>query len=272
MLDTILKEFNAKDIEKTEAIKKLQNQKRSLRNGLTKKLISFFVANTDVQIDFEKLLDLTSKQKTTIFEKVAEVRAIKDEEISDDFLSLIEREEGKSNLIISIFEKADDKLKFRIASFCSGFSILGFQYDDIEKYLFENFNLINNYSKNPNSIVSDGKFDYNTKQFALKISTDKDNHEGLDDIVSTISKLIDNGFKNQKIEIFERTLCLYNSYYLYICDEDGNKVIPEIKTGSSRYDSEFVGKGGNFDEQLKSCLEYIVKNLYYTGGNEDDDE
>jgi hypothetical protein len=271
MLDTILKEFNDKDSLKTEEIKKIQNQKRSLRNNLTKKLISFFVKNIDEKIDFETLSELTSKQKTTIFEKISEVRAIKNEEISDDFLSLIEREDGKSNLIMSIFEKADDKLKFRIASFCSGISTIGFQYDDIEKYLLENFNLVHNYSKNPNSIVSDGKFDYNTKQFALKISTDKDNHEGLDDIVSTISKLIDNGFKNQNIEIFERTLCLYNCYYLYICDENGNKVTPEIKTGSSRYDSEFVGTGDNFEKQLKSCLEYIVKKLYYTGGNDEND-
>lgn len=271
MINKILSNFEAKRNENNESIKKLEHNNSLLVNKLTKELSEFYTKNPDVQISFLDIKNLSNAQKNSLLIKVLEVRNLNENEISFDLLRLIEISNKKSKIVEQIFKNADKKLKLRIASFCSGISTIGYQYDFIKNYLKDEYNLTFEYSNDSNNIVA-SNFNPDTNQFGLKISTTKNSEDFLDSIVKTIHNLILDGFKNEVIEIFERSLCQYQSYYLRIHDEDGTLVIPEIIT-SSRYNNNiFVGVGNNFEEQLKSCLIFITKNIYYNCDDDCDDD
>ena len=138
---------------------------------------------------------------------------------------------------------------------------LGYKGFFIKEYLLLEYNLSFGYNEKNQYICVDG-YNYKTDTAMLKVQLSKGQSVHLDTMAKCINDLVNDGYKEPVISIFEKSLSRYKSYYLQTLDNETLTLItPQIITSSD--DILFKGQGVSYTEQLESCLEYIAKYLYY---------
>jgi hypothetical protein len=250
-----------------EQIAKLNKKLENSDAYLVKKLCNHF-ATSDELLDVKSLLEMLRYKNTTkIVENVIIKRGLKPEEYTGETLNIIERFSESSTkktykYLKENFDKLDNKIKLKIALFCSGLIALNIKFDFMGNYLAEKYDL-KEYSLDSSSCVGLSGYNYELYQSVLRIVMLKDDVEG-----SKVIALKTGVYKNKIIDIFESTLSQYDLIQIYLEDIDG-EIYPSVTKG--RYDS-FKSEKSTLEERMLEVIEYVAKRHPYYGVDENNDD
>lgn len=256
-----------------EQIAKLNKKLENSDSYLVKKLYNHFTTSNEL-LDVKSLLEMLGYKNTTkIVENVIIKRGLKPEEYTEETLNIIERFSDSSTKKIykslkENFEKLDNKIKLKIALFCSGCISLHSKFKFADSYLVEKYDL-KEYSTNNKSCVGLSGYNYKLYQSVLRIVMLKDDIEGSKVVANTLVDILKTGvYKNDIIDIFESTLSKYDIIQIYL-EDIGGEIYPSVTTG--RYDR-FKSEKSTLEERMLEAIEYVAKRHPYYGVDEENDD
>lgn len=268
IVNDLVSQHAAKDAAVQEEIAKLQAKATLSQASLVKCLSSAFTEHLDEDIDVSALSNiLTQAQVLKLVVSIAETRALRDTELSDDLFLAAEQESyrGKSaSLGEAIFASlTTDQQRLRFSLFCGGLSPIYRTVPSAKTFLESRIKVHFDYALEANYLRFDG-YNPNLLEAAITLTTTKRCNVGLSDIASTLLDLMSLGYKGRQIKIFESSLSDRGVFMLRIDEHEGSEYGAQVIV--TQYGQEtvlFVGKGDSSKARLLSAMKHISNHIWY---------